>query len=86
MTDQADARGERVQTRDDLATFLAGLADSLLAEPAAWENDTLERFLRAWSAWITDMEGYFTNRGEETPATPSWELIAQMLLAAKIYE
>lgn len=77
---------ERLHTREDLAAFLENLADSLVQEPEVWENDTLERFLRAWSVWIGDMDGYFANRGLPVPEMPSWRLVALMLLAARVYE
>ena len=73
-------------TRAELAGFIDQLADSFVEQPEVWENDTLERFLRAWSAWLGDMDGFFLNRGEDVPAEPSWQLIAQMLLAARVYE
>ncbi|WP_442857041.1 DUF7660 family protein [Arthrobacter sp. YN] len=55
-------------------------------DPEGWENADLESFLEAMSAWTRDMDGYFMNRGEPVPDVPSWQLFAQMLLAAKIYE
>ena len=84
--DELENRAERLRTREELAAFLENLADSLIEEPEVWENDTLERFLRAWSAWIADMDGYFVRQGLAVPATPSWQLVAQMLLAARVYE
>lgn len=81
-----ESRASGPLDRAELAGFLDQLADSLLEEPERWENDTLESFLRGWSAWLVDMDGYFLNRGEPVPDTPSWQLIAQMLLAARVYE
>jgi hypothetical protein len=81
-----EERAATSHTRADLAVFLDDLAGSLATEPDAWENDTLERFLRAWSAWIGDMDGYFANQDRPVPETPSWQLVAQMLLAARVYE
>ena len=77
---------ELVRTREDLAAFLENLADSLAENSEVWENDMLEAFLRAWSAWIGDMDGYFANQGRPVPEAPSWQLVAQMLLAARVYE
>lgn len=81
-----EARAEQPMARGELAGFLIQLADSLVEEPEVWENDSLATFLRAWSAWLSDMDGYFVNRGEPVPEEPSWQLIAQMLLAARVYE
>lgn len=73
-------------TREELVSFLDQLADSYLDEPERWENADLVSFLRAWSAWLDDMDGYFVSRGEPVPSEPSWQLVAQMLLAARVYE
>lgn len=81
-----ESRAASPLSRTELAGFLEQLADSFVEEPERWENDTIEGFLRGWSAWLTDMDGYFLNRGEPVPESPSWQLIAQMLLAARIYE
>jgi hypothetical protein len=72
--------------REAFGAFLVMLADDLRADPQGWENVSLEGFLRAWSGWVADMDGYFENLGEPTPAEPSWQLVARMLLAAKVYE
>ena len=73
-------------SRQDLADFIDQFRDSLRRDPESWENNDLDSFLEALSAWTRDMDGYFTNRGEPVPDVPSWRLIAQMLLAARVYE
>lgn len=77
---------EEIRSRDDFVLFLERLADSFQRDDFHWENSTIEGFLRAWAAWASDMDGYFMNRGEPVPSAPSWELVAQMLLAARVYE
>jgi len=77
---------ESVQTRQDLAAFALELREDLIQNEARWENPTLERFLEAFAAWCTDMPGYFSNRGEQEPPQPSWNLVANMLMAASEYE
>ncbi|MEU6393923.1 hypothetical protein [Streptomyces sp. NPDC046939] len=51
-----------------------------------WENQSLDHYLEALSAWTDDMDGYFRNRGEPIPDRPDWSLIASMLRAACFYE
>lgn len=46
----------------------------------------LSGFLRAWADWLRDMDGYFVNRSLPVPESPSWQFVAQMLLAARVYE
>ena len=77
----------RVQSREDLASFVDALhADLLGGGVDTWENPTLDRFLEALSGWCADMPGWFKNRGEPVPAQPNWNLVAQMMLAATVYE
>ncbi|MFJ5956047.1 hypothetical protein ACIQC5_08800 [Paenarthrobacter sp. NPDC092416] len=72
--------------RLELADLIDQLRDNLKEDPESWENPDLDRFLESLAAWTRDMDGVFLNRGEPLPEVPSWELIADMLLAAKIYE
>lgn len=72
--------------RDEFAQFLVRLANSAQETPEAWENATVPDFLRAWAGWISDMDGYFLNSGQDAPQGASWQLIAQSLLAARVYE
>lgn len=74
------------RTRGELASFVDDLARTITASPDAWENTTLPDFLHALGAWTRDLDGDFLNRGEPVPETPSWNLVAQMLLAATTYE
>lgn len=77
----------RVRTRLELAEFVQAMA-AVARSPGVreWENDTLPRFLESLSGWISDMDGYFLNQGLREPPQPSWSLIADMLLAATLYE
>ena len=40
----------KIETREDLATFVAALRRDLLGSPDDWENPTLERYLEALAA------------------------------------
>lgn len=81
-----ESRASNPLSREDLVSFLGDLADSIVEAPDGWENPDLESFLRAWAAWLEDMDQFFLNRAEPVPSSPSWQLIAQMLLAARVYE
>ena len=75
-----------IHTRDDLAAFVEALRLDLQSNPGAWENPTLERYLSALASWIEDMDGYYRNRGDEPPKSPTWRTVGEMLIAARIYE
>jgi len=72
-----------VRTRHDLATFVLALREDLLSNGSEWENPSLERFLEAFSAWCLDMP---SSSSGQPPEQPNWNLIAQMLVAAAMYE
>lgn len=70
-----------------MARFIKGLADDYCEHREDWANDDLESFLRAMSAWVEDMDGYYKNVGQPyTEKDISWKNIADMLIASKVYE
>jgi len=75
-----------VHTREDLALFVQELAHSLRTKPQEWENVSLPEYLEAMAAWIEDADGYYANAGKPVPQQPSWQNLAEILLAAKHYE
>jgi len=79
-------RTKAVQTREDLAAFVLALRDDLTTGGSRWENATLDSYLEALASWCADMPGWFENAGRTMPGQPDWNLVAQMLLAASIYE
>lgn len=60
---------------DTLSTLCRELRDN----PDQWENASLERYLDAMKAWLTDVRDRVGDK-------PSWKLIAIMLDAATMYE
>lgn len=75
-----------VASKADLVSFIEALARDLKEKPAEWENDTLERYLASLARWLQDSAGYYRNRGVPEPTVPSWKSLAEMLMAAKMYE
>jgi hypothetical protein len=81
-----DIDPESIHTRDQLSAYLSHLRREYEARGREWENQTLGDFLGAMKAWLDDMDGYYSNRGQPVPDQPSWALLAQLLAAARIYE
>lgn len=81
-----EEQAEAVTDRETLAAFVERLVKDLRQDPEAWPNDTLDLFLSAMAAWLDDMDGFYANRGETPPDPPTWTTLAQILLAARIYE
>lgn len=75
-----------IQSKNDLIEFIRALDADLRANSAHWENATLERFLGALASWLEDSDGYYRNQGRPVPTSPSWRDVAEMLMAAKMYE
>jgi hypothetical protein len=52
-----------------------------------WQNQDVYTFLQAMAAWLNDCEGFYRNTGKPIDVDqPSWQLFADMLSAAAVYE
>jgi TorA maturation chaperone TorD len=86
MMSKLESAQKRVETREDFIAFVQLLREELASDRGKWENATLETYLEAMQAVLTDWRGRFINRSEAVPETPTWGLIAEVLLAATAYE
>jgi hypothetical protein len=77
---------EKIKTKEDLSSFIISLKDDLKSNPDQWENITLDSFLSAMGDWVSSMDNYYKNSGQQPTETPSWRTIADILYASKIYE
>jgi hypothetical protein len=78
---------ESVTSREQLAEFVQSFREDLLANPQEWENQTLERFLEAFSRYLEDVPGYLKNvESSVHPEVASWQLFAIALCGARVYE
>ena len=68
-----------MKTREDVVLAIRKLLGDLDEDPGSWENPTLDRYLESMAAWL---ESY----GDKYNPEASWDLMIQMLEAAKIYE
>jgi hypothetical protein len=75
-----------VKSKNDLSTFVVALRDDLRNNPNEWENLSLDEFLSAMADWIEAMEQCYRNTGRPMPELPTWQTIAEILYASKIYE
>lgn len=77
----------QVKTRDDFIYFLEALTRDYKENGDKWENDRLDTFLSSLAAFADDIDGYCENTGlKADPEAVSWRMVAEMLLAATIYE
>ena len=79
-------RVNSIQDRGGFVSLVRDLVCELKDRPSAWENQDLATYLDALAAWVEDMDGYFQHKGEHGPEQPSWKLLGQILVAARVYE
>lgn len=79
-------KDDSVETREDFIAFVDKLVLNYKEHPDSWPNNDLETYLSALAGWVEDMDGYYLNQGIILPENPNWQMIANMLSAAKVYE
>ncbi len=67
---------QNVDSQDKFLSFLKQLLNNLKENPSEWENDNLKAFL-------TGIEGYCSDKQHENL---DWNDLAEILLAARVYE
>ncbi|WP_417357030.1 hypothetical protein [Flavobacterium sp.] len=78
---------KQITSRKDFVEFLKLLHKYYTSKPEDWENNTLESFLEALSAYAEDIPRYYKNTNQnKTPDIADWQVFADMLKGAIIYE
>lgn len=73
--------------REEFSKFLLQLQTDLEENPQNWENRTLFDFLEAMSRYTIDIQQFYKNTEQNINADkPSWQVFADIMLGAKIYE
>jgi len=75
---------QKVENKEDFLKIIKKLeADN----QDAWENTSAVDFIEALGAWLNDADGFYQNFKLDTDANnASWQLFADALQAATIYE
>ncbi len=77
---------EGIQTKEDFESFLLLLIEDL-KKKSDRENNDLESYLRGLYGFVKDISGYYKNLRENIDIhKPSWRILADILLAARVYE
>lgn len=75
----------QVRTKQQFIKVIFELLDG--NDAIEWENETAYSFLQALAAWLNDSDGYYKNKNIEMDTEiASWQLFAEALHAASIYE
>jgi len=70
--------------RDRVIATAIELATEAASE-APWRNSLTHEYLEAFAVWLSDSDGYYANRGRVPPGN-GWEVVADALRAATVYE
>jgi hypothetical protein len=81
-----DERALAVRTREDLVGFLDAFHADFTVNRGSWENSDLASFLEAMAAWSQSMEGFYENTGEDIASVTPWRMLADLLMAGRVYE
>lgn len=74
----------QITTRDDLITHIYRMLED---DPSGWENTTAQSFLQALAAWLISCRDYYENINSPVDVeTPTWQIFADSLTAATVYE
>lgn len=75
----------RIETKDEFLRLVAQLAADRTSE--TWENRSARDFVEALGRWLEDADGFYHNTGRAVDTSrASWQLFADMLQAARIYD
>jgi len=76
---------DSLHTRDDFVRFVELLVKSFNEPGPAWENSSIESFLKALAHCARNLEQYYDASDEamRNVASPSWEAIAGLLFSAR---
>lgn len=77
---------KEVNTKEDFIEFLEFLSSNAKNNLGEWENKDLPSYLESMASWIEDMDGYYLNQRLPIPENINWTFIADILMAARIYE
>ncbi len=75
---------EKIESKKELLRLIKNLSAE---DSSKWENVSTSDFLEALGAWLEDADGFYKNFQLDTSSEkPSWQLFADALQAATIYE
>ena len=76
---------QKVTSRKELLDLIFQMLDE--NDAVKWDNDTACSFLQAMAGWLNDSDGFYKNMNIDVDTDrASWQLFADALQAATIYE
>ena len=75
---------KKIETKGQLLELILQLSEE---RPDNWENVSTQAFLEALGSWLGSADSFYRNLHLDTDANkPSWQLFADALQGALIYE
>lgn len=74
-----------IQSKDEFRKFVRVLSAEANNFSNEWENGTVASYIAAMCAWLEDSDGFYANSTKGDLHSP-WQLVADMLAAARNYE
>jgi heme oxygenase len=79
--------GQAVASKANFVAFAKALVQNLQDHPEEWENASLPEFLHGLLGFVENMEDYYNNIDVKVDLqNPGWRVLADILLAARVYE
>ena len=75
---------KQIETRDQLIAFISEVVSDHDSNGEQWENGDIRSFLEAMASWLQDCDGYYRETLDVNVA--DWQIFADALVAARIYE
>lgn len=75
-----------IDSRKDFIHFLKEFYSEYLKNGNNWENNDLNSFLEALSAYAGEIDGYYQNCKLDIENISPWKIVSDMLQGASIYE
>lgn len=75
-----------VSSREDFVKFIEDLRQYFNSEETEWENDSLDSYLEALSAYTNAIGFGYKNAGRELPENIPWNVFADILFYSSNYE
>ncbi|NJN87413.1 MAG: hypothetical protein HC881_15285 [Leptolyngbyaceae cyanobacterium SL_7_1] len=82
-----DEDTEWIKNRKDFVAYIRLLLEEMETGEIAYEPESAGDLLEAIGAYANDVHGSYKNMGiEASPEEPTWQLFAQIVAGALIYE
>jgi hypothetical protein len=77
----------KISDKKSFASFLESIRKEIEGSPENWENTNLKDFLEAMHRYTIDIQGYYDNTNQNIDSNiPSWQVFADIIKGATIYE